>query len=116
MMRKIILTLLLSMVLITLAAAQTVDATASWTAPTEGSPVDHYVLQLSENGGPFYTVSDTITTTSFDVQLENLTTYVARVAGVDAQDRQGPWSEPSEPYTPDLGPPGAPTQPIIVEP
>ncbi len=96
------------------AAAQTaVEVTASWNAPTEGTPVEHYVFQLSTDGGPFVTVGS-VTTTSYTLQLDVDHTYVARVAGVDAQDRQGPWSEASDPYTPDVGPPGAPGKPIIM--
>ncbi len=73
------------------AAAQTVQVTASWTPPTEGSPVDHYILQISTDGGPFATVGS-VTGTSYILNLKVVNTYVARVAGVDDQDRQGPWS------------------------
>ncbi len=95
------------------AAAQTVEVTASWTPPTEGSPVDHYVLQLSTNGGPFTTVGS-VTGTSYSLDLTVGNTYIARVAGVDAQDRQGTWSASSDPYSPDLGPPGQPGKPMIM--
>lgn len=95
------------------AAAQTVQVTASWTAPTEGSPVDHYVLQLSTDGGPFTTVGS-VTGTSYTLDLDVGSTYIARVAGVDAQDRQGPWSPESDPYSPDIGPPGQPGKPMIM--
>jgi len=95
------------------AAQTTVEVTASWTAPTEGSPVHHYVFQLSTDGGPFVTVGS-VTGLSYVLDLEIGHTYVARVAGVDAQDRQGPWSESSNPYTPDIGPPGAPGKPMIM--
>ncbi len=95
------------------AAQTTVQVTASWTAPTEGSPVEHYVLQLSTDGGPFVTVGS-VTGTEYVLELEVGSTYIARVAGVDAQDRQGPWSEESEPYTPDIGPPGAPGKPLVM--
>ena len=114
-MRKLITGLFLAMIVLA-ANAQTVETRATWVAPTSGSPVDRYILQLSEDGGPFYTVADTITTTSIVLDLENLVTYVARVAGVDALDRQGPWSVDSDPYTADLGIPGQPSQPIIMEP
>ena len=40
--------------------------------------------------------------------------YTVRVAGVDAQSRQGPFSPPSESYTPAVGPPGQPGQPIVI--
>ena len=95
------------------AAAQTVQVSASWTPPTEGSPVDHYVLQISTDGGPFTTVAS-VSATSYTLSLEVGSSYVARVAGVDAQDRQGPWSVDSDPYSPDLGPPGQPGKPIIM--
>jgi len=95
------------------AAQTTVEVTASWTAPTEGSPVQHYILQLSTDGGPYTTVG-TVTGTSYVLNLAIDHTYTARVAGVDAQSRQGPWSLPSDPYSPDLGPPGQPGKPIIM--
>ena len=96
------------------AAAQTsVEVTASWTPPTTGSPVDHYVFQLSTDGGPFTTVGS-VTSTNYILDLDTDHTYVARVAGVDALDRQGPWSTDSDPYTPDVGPPGQPGKPILM--
>lgn len=95
------------------AAAQTVQVSASWSPPTEGSPVHHYILQLSTDGGPFTTVGS-VEGTTYVMELEVGSTYVARVAGVDAQDRQGPWSLDSEPYSPDLGPPGQPGKPMIM--
>jgi hypothetical protein len=94
-------------------AQDTVQVTASWTAPTTGSPVQHYVLQLSINGGPFTTVA-TVAGLSTQLELEIGQTYTARVAGVDSQDRQGSWSETSDPYTPDLGVPGQPGKPLIL--
>lgn len=115
-MRKFISGLVaVSVLMVSVAMAQTmVSAKASWNAPTEGSPVVTYVFQLSEEGGAFVTYATT-DTTFINVDLELHKTYVARVAGVDALDRQGPWSMPSDPYTPDLGVPGAPSQPIIFE-
>ena len=95
------------------AQAQTVQVTASWTAPSTGSPVHHYVVQLSTNGGA-YQPAGTSTTTSISLTLAVGSTYTVRVAGVDAQDRQGAYSLPSDPYTPDLGPPGQPGKPIVM--
>ena len=43
------------------AAQETVEVTASWTPPTEGTPVHHYVLQLSTDGG-FPTTDPTCST------------------------------------------------------
>lgn len=86
---------------------QTAEVRASWTAPITGSPVVTYVLQLSRDGEPFETYATTDTTTVI-MSLDVLHEYIARVAGVDALDRQGPWSEPSSPYLVDPGPPGSP--------
>jgi hypothetical protein len=109
----IALTAIMALAALPAAAQTTVEVTASWTPPTEGSPVHHYVLQLSTDGGPFTTVGS-VTGTSYVMDLEIGRTYVARVSGVDDQSRQGPWSESSDPYTPDVGPPGAPGKPIIM--
>ncbi len=94
-------------------AQTTVQVTATWTAPSTGSPVHHYVVQLSTNGGA-YQAAGTTTTTSVTLTLTVGSTYTVRVAGVDAQSRQGPYSLPSDPYTPDLGPPGQPGKPILM--
>lgn len=103
-MRKLIVFLLL---MATTAFAYDVEVTASWGPPMTGSPAVSYVLQISEDGGPFVTYATT-NQTSVALTLEAWHTYVARVAAVDEQTRQGPYSEDSAPYTPDLGPPGAP--------
>ena len=95
------------------AAQTTVEVTASWTPPTEGSPVHHYILQLSTDGGPFTTVGS-VSGTSYVLDLEVGHSYVARVAGVDDQGRQGPYSADSDPYSPGVGPPGQPGKPIIM--
>lgn len=78
-----------------------------WTAPTEGSPVVFYRVQLSRNDGEF-TVIDTAPTTSYTLAVLWGDKYVIRVAGVDAAGRQGPYSIPSEPYTPEIPPPSDP--------
>lgn len=88
---------------------------ASWTPPTEGSPVERYILQVSTNGSTFQTLSDSITNTTYTFEAVWLQTYVARVAGIDALDRQGLWSELSDPYVPDQGEPGPPSIPVIEE-
>lgn len=94
------------------ALAQTVQVDYTWTAPTSGSTVDHYVIQHSVNGGAWTQVatssSNTYTLTATVGEAHRL-----RVAGVDSQDRMGTYSSPSDSYTPDLGPPGQPGKPII---
>lgn len=72
--------------------------------PTTGSPVHHYVWELSYGGVvvdlyPETTVPEYVATVPYGVE------FVIRLKAVDAQDRAGPWSEWSEPYTPDLGAP-----------
>lgn len=95
------------------AQTTTMNITYTWTAPTTGSPVHHYVVQASFNGGQFSTVAGLEPTT----RTATITAPVGvpvqvRVAGVDAQNRQGPYSEASDPFVPDAGAPGVPSKPI----
>jgi hypothetical protein len=78
------------------------NARCSWDPPTYGTPVHHYVLQVVELGGasPDTTTFGDITETFRDVWVTFGLTYKARVAGVDAENRQGPWSL----WTPLYGP------------
>jgi hypothetical protein len=88
-------------------AAGAPAVTATWDAPTEGSPVVFYVLEIYEDGELF--IVDTTEDTSFVVPAGIFLAgpqYTARVRGVDAQDRTGPWSLWSDPYVFDPGPPG----------
>jgi len=85
----------------------------TWSAPTTGSTVDHYVIQHQTDGGSWVNIGTTTSVTyalsaSYDVE------HSIRVAGVDSESRQGPWSVPSDPYTPTLGAPGQPGQPVTV--
>lgn len=77
-------------------------ARCSWDAPTYGTPVVTYVLEVEEwgNEDPATTIHDEITELYHDVWVEFGISYKARVAGIDAEDRQGPWSE----WTPLYGP------------
>lgn len=102
------------MLLATTCFCQTIEVTAQWTAPTTGSAVVQYELQINEDGGEFYTIGFT-ENTSFVMQAENLITYKARVRGIDKLDRAGNWSEESENYMADAGIPGAPSKPIVLE-
>jgi len=90
------------------------QVTYTWTAPTTGSPVDHYVVQHSVDGGAWVTVATDVTGTTYVLSAEYDHQHQIRVAGVDAQGRQGPFSEPSDPYTPTLGAPGQPGKPVAV--
>jgi hypothetical protein len=94
-------------------AQTTVETSFQWTAPANGSPVDHYVVQHTTDGGATWTTVGNATTNNITLELRVGFSHQVRVAGVDATDRQGVWSEPSDPYTPDLGAPGQPGKPIL---
>ncbi|MCP4290406.1 MAG: hypothetical protein GY780_01055 [bacterium] len=95
------------------ALAQTeVTVNYSWSAPTTGSPVGHYVVQHSVNGGAWNQIA-TAASNSYTLTATIGDSHRIRVAGVDDQDRQGSYSEPSDTYTPELGPPGQPGKPIL---
>lgn len=107
--------LMFALPLISNAQTTVPSVTYQWTTPAGGSPVVQYVVEVRVDGGDWVeyltTSNETVT---FVNTLEYLKTYEVRVAGVDALDRQGPFSVPSDPYTPDLGVPGQPGQPIRV--
>jgi len=95
------------------ALAQTsVDVQYAWTAPTTGSPVDHYLVQHSADGGSWVNLGN-VNELTYTLSAEYGVSHQIRVAGVDAQGRQGPFSQPSDPYTPDAGSPGQPGKPIL---
>lgn len=84
----------------------------TWTAPTTGSPVDHYVVQQSVNGGDWAQIATSATNT-YTLVASVGDAHQIRVAGVDAEARQGGYSLPSDAYSPDPGNPGQPGKPII---
>lgn len=91
---------------------------ASWTPPCVGpepecgSPAVYYTLQLmyAANGDTtdWFSYASAIEDTFTTVQVPLFTYVSARVSGFDDQDRQGMWSEPSEWYYGDFGPPAPP--------
>lgn len=105
--------LIFALLLPVVATAQTVTMpiSYSWAAPTTGSAVHHYVVQKSETGT--WTEVGTSTTTAFVLTATVGVAVQVRVAGVDAQSRQGVWSSPSDAFTPDAGPPGQPGKPVV---
>jgi len=108
----------LPLVLVLLAASfanaqTTLNVTYNWTAPTTGSAVHHYVVQKSEAGGSWSQVG-TATTTAFVLAATTGIAVQIRVAGVDSQSRQGPWSAASDAYSPDAGAPGQPGKPVVI--
>ena len=84
----------------------------TWTAPTTGTAVDHYLVEHSINGGQ-WTVAGTTTENSFTLNATTGQSHQIRVAGVDSADRQGIFSVASDSYTPDEGAPGKPGKPIL---
>ncbi len=109
----LLLALLLGLLPVAPSAQVSAEIQYTWSAPTTGSPAVRYVVQHSVNGGPFVTVGEA-QSTSYTLSATFGDSHRIRVAGVDGQDRQGPFSTASEPYTPDLGAPGQPGQPIPV--
>ncbi|MBK8164337.1 MAG: hypothetical protein IPK64_00080 [bacterium] len=109
----LVLALLTTALLATSASAQTttVNVSYTWTAPTSGSAVDHYVVEVKVDSGNFTQVGTTATN-SYTLTAAVGHAHQLRVAGVDAQDRQGPFSVPSDTYTPDAGAPSAPGKPV----
>ena len=119
-MKRLITGILFAMFLVgassTLAQTTESSVTYQWTAPTTGSEVVEYVVQLEVDGSGWveFDRSATLSYTFTDTFVYGRE-YAVRVAGVDAQGRWGPWSISSEPYTPDLGRPGQPGQPVLIE-
>ncbi|MEN8008023.1 MAG: hypothetical protein ABFS42_13470 [Candidatus Krumholzibacteriota bacterium] len=84
----------------------------TWTAPTTGTPVDFYVIEHSVDGGQWTQIA-TSTDNTYTLTATVGQSHQIRVAGVDASNRQGPYSLPSDPYLPDAGAPGQPGKPIL---
>lgn len=99
-------------------AQTTVEATAIWAESTYGAPAVRYIVQHQVNDGAWETVGTT-TGTTYALDLTYDDVHRVRVAGIDAQDRQGPYSNPSEAFSPSGSgeAPGMPGQPyrIIID-
>lgn len=109
-----ILTVLLSLGAVNAFAAAP-PVTYTWTAPTTGSPVVRYTVELRTNGAAWVEVSSATTSPTYTFStFDYLKTYEVRVAGVDALNRKGAYSNSSDPYMPDQGIPGAPGKPAVV--
>ena len=108
-------TLILTLVLVALSAgaAQAQEAVNfQWTAPTTGAAVDHYVIEHSVNSSAWNQIG-TSSTNTFTLTATVGDSHRIRVAAVDADSRQGLFSESSAAYVPQLDPPGQPGQPIV---
>jgi len=96
-----------------LAQTTTQQVTYTWTAPTTGSAVHHYLVQHAINGGAWVQIAS-VTTLSYVLAATIGEAHQIRVAGVDALSRQGIWSLASDAYTPDPGAPGQPGKPVVI--
>lgn len=84
----------------------------TWTVPTTGTAVEFYVVEHSVDGGNWTQIA-TSTENTYTLNATVGQSHRIRVAGVDASNRQGPYSLPSDPYLPDAGAPGQPGKPIL---
>lgn len=111
----LVLAILTAALLAAPASAQTttVNVAYSWTAPTTGSAVVQYVIEQSIDGGSWTQIA-TSSTNSYTLAATVGNSHRIRVAGKDAQNRQGPFSAASDAYTPDAGAPGTPGKPIRI--
>ncbi len=76
----------------------------TWTAPTYGTPVHHYVVQILVNDVDTLTI-DPVFSEQYTVDVIYGNKYLVRVAAVDAAGIQGGYSSWAVPYTPELTPP-----------
>ena len=118
-MKKNLATSSLLILLLALAGGQAMaqteaNAVANWGPPTYGTPVDHYILELSTDEGDWVQVAST-SSTQQDLTLAEGHTYRIRVAGVDAAGHQGPYGLPSSSYAPEdlTSGPGKPGTPYL---
>jgi len=88
-----------------------VDTQYTWTAPTTGTTVVHYVVQSRTSRNPTW-ITYALTTNNAIVfgGLAGVTQWI-RVAGVDAEDIQGVFSQESDPYAPPFPTTDVPSQP-----
>ena len=78
--------------------------TYTWTAPTTGSPVVKYAVEISMNGAVIDTIFR-VGATDITIEVIYGSDYSVRVAGIDAAERWGPWSAPSVLETAEEDPP-----------
>lgn len=94
------------------AAAETI--TYTWTPCDGGSPAVDYRMEVEIDGEAVDSFRIGNSSAEHTIEVQSAKVVAVRVAGVDSQDRQGPWSEWSEDYTADDGPPTWTTQCIPV--
>jgi hypothetical protein len=116
-MKRLLMILVALVVLVPMvveAQTTTMPVTYTWTAPTTGSAVHHYIVQTSANLTAWTTLTAQPATPVITIPAAVGVNIQIRVAGVDAQGRQGLWSDPSIPFVLDAGAPGVSGTPIRV--
>lgn len=108
----VLLALALLIPLSVVGQANTVNVTWTWAAPTTGNAVQHYVVQFSSNGTTWATATTQPTGTSVTLACPIGVQVMIKVAGVDAVNQQGAYSDPADPFVPLGVPPGAPGKPV----
>lgn len=107
-MKRIVHALLVLALLLPLTVASApLNVTYTWTPPTTGAACVSYDVERSLDGGATWQMFTTTTAPSAVVLAPDLTPILVRVRGVDALGRKGAYSDPSNPFTNDPGPPGA---------
>ena len=95
---------LVLVVMLTVSPAMAADVTYRWTAPTEGTPVFYYAVEVNVDGAGWIRLALEPMTPVITIDQETNKAYRVRVAGVDAEGHMGPFSEASDEYT--YGAPG----------
>lgn len=84
---------------------ETIEWIYEWTAPTSGSPVDHYEIQVHRNGDLWQTDETDGDETHRTITVTFGDDISVRVRGVDASGRRGQWSAASNVETVEKDPP-----------
>lgn len=82
------------------------DITYTWDACDTGAPAVNYRMEIEADGATVDQILTGHALPGYTIAVGHDKTVRVRVAGIDAQDRQGVWSEWSEAYTVDEGSPG----------
>ncbi len=77
----------------------------TWAPPDHGTPVEYYVAQVLVNDVDILII-DPLPSELASVNVVYGNKYSIRVAAVDASGTQGPYSGWSDPFTPEVAPPG----------
>lgn len=76
----------------------------TWSAPTTGTPAVSYKAEVKVNDRDLL-VFEGLQDESVSIQVDYGNKYLVRVAAIDSQNKQGPWSAWSVAYAPELDPP-----------